>query len=58
MNHALQAYNIMTTRFSDSTPQQSINSVHTHMSYHVAQAKQAQYGSRVDRWSQWWPCRL
>ena len=49
MNHALQAYNIMTSPFSDPTPQQSINSVHTHLLYHVAQAKQAQHGSLVDR---------
>ena len=41
MNHALQAYNIMTSPFSDVTPQQSINSVHTHLFYHVGQAKQA-----------------
>ena len=45
MNHALQAYNIMTCPF----PQRSINSVHTHLFYHVAQAKQAQHGSLVDR---------
>ena len=43
MNHALQAYNIMTSPFSDTTPQQSINSVHTHLFYHAAQAKQAQH---------------
>ena len=49
MNHALQAYNIMTSPFSDTTPQRSINSVHTHLLYHVAQAKQAQHGSLVDR---------
>ena len=49
MNHALQAYNIMTSSFSDTTPQRSINSVHTHLFYHVAQAKQAQHGSLVDR---------
>ena len=49
MNHALQAYNIMTSPFSDTTPQWSINSVHTHLFYHVAQAKQAQHGSLVDR---------
>ena len=36
MNHALQAYNIMTSPFSDTTPQRSINSVHTHLLYHVA----------------------
>ena len=48
-NHALQAYNIMTSPFSDTTPQRSINSVHTHLFYHVAQAKQAQHGSLVDR---------
>ena len=49
MNHALQAYNIMTSPSSDTTPQRSINSVHTHLFYHVAQAKQAQHGSLVDR---------
>ena len=49
MNHALQAYNIMTSPSSDITPQRSINSVHTHLFYHVAQAKQAQHGSLVDR---------
>ena len=49
MNHALQAYNIMTSPFSDTTSQRSINSVHTHLIYHVAQAKQAQHGSLVDR---------
>ena len=48
MNHALQAYNIMTSLFPDDTPQQSINSVHTHLFYHIAQAKQAQHGSLVD----------
>ena len=49
MNHALQTYNIMTSPFSDTTPQRSINSVHTHLFYHVAQAKQARHGSLVDR---------
>ena len=49
MNHALQSYNIMTSPFADTTPQRSINSVHTHLFYHVAQAKQAQHGSHVDR---------
>ena len=49
MNHALQAYNIMTSPFSDVTPQWSINSVHTHLFYHVAQAKQAQHGGLVGR---------
>ena len=49
MNHALQAYNIMTFPFSDATSQRSVNSVHTHLLYHVAQAKQAQHGSLVDR---------
>ena len=33
----------------DDTPQQSINLVHTHLFYHVAQAKQAQHSSLVDR---------
>ena len=49
MNHVLQAYNIMTSPFSDTTSQQSMNSVHTHIPYHVAQAKQAQHGSLIDR---------
>ena len=49
MNHALQAYNIMISPFSGGTPQQSINLVHTHLFYHVAQAKQAQHGSLVGR---------
>ena len=49
MNHALQAYNIMSSPFSDAISQRSINSVHTHLLYHVAQAKQAQHGSLVDR---------
>ena len=49
MNHALQAYNIMTSPFSDTTPQRSIRSVHTHLFYHDSQAKQAQHGSLVDR---------
>ena len=48
MNHALQAYNIMTSPFSDTTPHRSIKSVHTHLFYHVAQAKQAKHGSHVD----------
>ena len=42
----------MTSPFSDATPQRSINSVLTHLFYHVAQAKQAkqaQHGSLVDR---------
>ena len=45
MNHALQPYNIMTSPFSDTTPQRSINA----LVYHVAQAKQVQHGSLVDR---------
>ena len=49
MNHAFQAYNIMTSPFSDATPQQSINSVHTNLFYYVAQAKPAQHGSLDDR---------
>ena len=49
MNHVLQAYNIMTSPFSGVTSQWSINSVHTHLFYHVAQAKRAQHGSLVDR---------
>ena len=46
MNHALQAYNIMTSLFPDDTPQWSTNLVHTHLFYHIAQAKQA-HGSLV-----------
>ena len=49
MNNALQAYNVMASPTTDDTPQWSINSVHTHLFYHVAQAKQAQHGSLVDR---------
>ena len=49
MNNALQAYNVMTSPTSDVTPQRSINSVHIHLFYHIAQAKQAQHGSLVDR---------
>ena len=39
----------MTSPFSGATPHRSINSAHTHLFYHVAQAKQAQHGSLVDR---------
>ena len=49
MNNALQAYNVMASHTPTDTPQQSINSVHTHLFNHVAQAKQAQHGSLVDR---------
>ena len=49
MNNALQAYYVMTSPTSDVTPQRSINSVHIHLFYHIAQAKQAQHGSLVDR---------
>ena len=49
MNNALQAYNVMASPTPADTPQQSINLVHTHLFYHVAQAKQAQHGSLVDR---------
>ena len=49
MNHALQAYNVMASPTSDDTPQQSINSVHIYLRYHVAKAKQVQCGSLVDR---------
>ena len=41
MNNALQAYNVIASPTPVDTPQQSINSVHTHLFYHVAQAKQA-----------------
>ena len=46
MNHALQAYNVMASPTPDDTPHQSINSVHIHLLYHVAKAKQVQH---VDR---------
>ena len=36
MNNALQAYNVMTSPTSDTTPQWSINLVHIHIFYHVA----------------------
>ena len=49
MNNALQAYNVMTSPTLDVTPHRSINSAHIHLFYHVAQAKQAQHGSLVDR---------
>ena len=49
MNNALQAYNVMTCPTSDVKPQQSINSVHIHLLYHIAQAKQAPHGLLVDR---------
>ena len=49
MNNALQAYNVMASPTPDTIPQQSINSAHIHLYYHVAQAKQAQHGSLVDR---------
>ena len=49
MNNALQAYNVMASLIPDDTPQWSINSVHTHLFYHVDQAKQAQHGSLVNR---------
>ena len=49
MNNALQVYNVMASPTPADTPQQSINSVHTHPFYYVAQAKQDQHGSLVDR---------
>ena len=49
MNNALQAYNIMTSPTSDTSPQQAINSVNIHLFYHVAQEKQAQHGSLFGR---------
>ena len=49
MNNALQAYNVMASPTPADTPQWSINLVHTHLFYHVAQAKQAQHGSLLDR---------
>ena len=49
MDHALQAYNVMASPTPYDTPQRSINSVHIHLLYHVAKAKQVQHGSLVDR---------
>ena len=49
MNNALQTYNVMASPTPDDTPQQYINLVHTHLFHHVAQAKQAQHSSLVDR---------
>ena len=49
MHNALQAYTVMTSLTPDPTPQRSINSAHIHLFYLVAQAKQAQHGSLVDR---------
>ena len=43
INNALQAYNIMTSPFSDATPQQSINSVNIHLFYHVVLLNQNQH---------------
>ena len=41
--------NVMASTTPDDTPQQSINSIHIHLLYHVAKAKQVQHGSLVDR---------
>ena len=49
MNNALQVYNVMASPTPDDAPQWSINLVHTLLFNHVAQAKQAQHGSLVDR---------
>ena len=49
MNHALQAYNVMASTTPDDTPQWSTNSIHIHLLYHVAKAKQVQHDSLVDR---------
>ena len=38
MKNALQAYNVMTSPTSDATTQQSIDSVHIHIFYNVAEA--------------------
>ena len=35
MNNALQAYNVMGSPTPDTIPQQSINSAHIHLYYHV-----------------------
>ena len=47
MNHALQAYNVMASPTPNDTPQQSINLVHMHLLYHVAEAKKS---SMVHLW--------
>ena len=49
MNIALQAYNVMASPTPEDIPQWSINSFHTDLFYHVAQTKQAQHVSLVDR---------
>ena len=49
MNNALESYNLMTCPSQNDISQKSINSVHTHLFYHVAYAKQAQHGSLADR---------
>ena len=49
MHNALQAYTVMISPTPDTTPQQSINSAHIHLFYHVAQAKHGKHGSLVDR---------
>ena len=49
MNHALQAYNVITSPTPDDTPQWSINLIHIHLHYHLAKIKQVQQGSLVDR---------
>ena len=41
MNHALQAYNVMASTNPDDTPQWSTNSIHIHLLYHVAKAKES-----------------
>ena len=57
MSNELQSYSVMASPTPADTPQWSINSVHTHLFYHVAQAKQAQHGSLEDRGT-WWTCRI
>ena len=49
MSNAYQAYNVMASPTPNDIPQRSINSVHIHLLYHVAKAKQVQHGSLVDR---------
>ena len=39
MNHALHAYNVMSSPTPNDTPQWSINLIHIHLLYHVAKAK-------------------
>ena len=44
MNNAFQACSVLASPTTDDTPQWSINLVHTHVFYHVAQARGANGG--------------